>query len=221
MSNQLCQLAQDWRGTLPPGGAMCEQKFDGFRAARFAGIDGKVRLWTRGGIPIEGVGHILYHLDRMERAAGEPLFIDGEFQVAGTLDATKRWCESGWKFGGEAGIYHVFDAMPFSAWRAGGDPTPLYQRKARLKALVEACAEPEWDWRPGSKGRDEGDIPVSLVEDEWVFDAADVIEAARRVWAVGGEGLMLKDAEAPYQRKRSGAWMKVKMANFSKWRMAA
>jgi ATP-dependent DNA ligase len=198
MSNQLVQLALDWRGTLPPGGAMAEQKFDGFRAARFAGIDGKVRLWTRGGMPI-----------------------DGEFQVAGTLDATKRWCESGWKFGGEAGIYHVFDAMPFSAWRVGGDPTPLYQRKARLKALVEACAEPEWDWRPGSKGRDEGAIPVSLVEDEWVFDAADVIEAARRVWAAGGEGCMIKNAEAPYQRKRSGAWLKVKQCNISKWRMAA
>lgn len=220
MSNQLCQLAQDWTGSLPPGGAMAEQKIDGWRAARFAGIDGVNRLWTRGGIPIEGVGHILHYLARMEREAGEPLFIDGELVVDGTLAATKRWVESGWRQGGEAGHFHAFDCMTHEEWKAGGDPTPLYQRKARLKALVEACAEPEWDWRPGSKGRDEGAIPVSLVEDEWVFGAADVIEAARRVWAAGGEGLMLKDAEAPYQRKRSGAWLKVKQCNISKWRMA-
>lgn len=219
--NQLCQLARDWTGGIPSDGTMIELKIDGWRALRFPGIDGKVRLWSRNGMPIEGVGHVLHQLERMERAAGEPCFFDGEFQVDGTLSATKAWCESGWKLGGEAGIYHVFDAMPLSAWRAGGDPTPAYQRKAWLKSLMEATAEPEWEWRAGSRGRDEGAILVVMVEDEWIFDAAGVVDAARRVWAAGGEGLMLKDPEAPYQRNRNGAWLKVKQENISKWRMAA
>ena len=218
---QLAQLASDWRGTIPTGGAMVEEKIDGWRAPRFPGIDGQVRIWTRNGMVIEGVGHILHRLARMERAAGEPMMFDGEFQVDGTLAATKHWCESGWKLGGEAGVYHVFDAMPLTAWRAGGDPTPLYQRKARLKALMEATAEPEWEWRPGSRGRDDGATSVVLIEDLWCETAADVADAARRIWAEGGEGVMVKDAYAPYQRNRNGAWLKVKHENQHKWRMAA
>lgn len=212
MTNNLCQLARDWAGTMSHDGLLCEEKIDGFRALRFPGIDGVTRLWTRNGLPIEGTGHILHQLARLEREAGETLFFDGEFQVAGTLDATKRWCESGWKLGDEAGIYHLFDAMPLTQWRAGGDPTPLYQRKARLKALVEAVdTAPQWEWREGSHGRDEnGPIPVLLVEDEWCFSAPDVIDAATRVWAAGGEGCMAKLADAPYERRRSKAWLKVK-----------
>lgn len=217
---QFAQLATDWRGTLPTAGAMIERKIDGWRALRFPGIDGKVRLWTRNGMPIEGAGHILHQLARMERAAGEPMFFDGEFQVGGTLAATKEWCERGYKLGGEAGIFHVFDAVPLAAWRAGGDPTPLFQRKARLKALMDATAEEEWEWRPGSRGRDQGTTAVQMIEDEWAFDAADVLGAARRVWASAGEGVVAKDAEAGYVRKRSDAWRKVKMENVSKWKNA-
>lgn len=217
----LVQLATDWRGTVPPGGLMCEQKIDGWRALRFPGIDGKQRLWTRNGFAIEGVGHIQHQLARMESAAGEPLVFDGEFQVGGTLAATKAWCETRWKLGGEAGVLHLFDVLPLAAWRAGGDPTPAYQRKARLAELMQVAATDEWEWREGSRGRDEGATAVQMIADGWAFDAADVIDAAQRVWATGGEGLMLKDPMAPYQRSRSAAWQKVKAENQGKWRMAA
>jgi hypothetical protein len=36
----LVQLLSDWRGTVPAGGLLCEEKRDGWRAARFPGIDG-------------------------------------------------------------------------------------------------------------------------------------------------------------------------------------
>ena len=220
-SPYLVQLLSDWRGIVPQGGAWSERKHDGWRAARFPGIDGKVRLWTRNGFVIEGAGHILHQLERMEREAGEPLFFDGEFVVDGSLAATKHWCETGWKLGGEAGLFHVFDVLPLSEWRKGGGSAPLYQRKAMLRALMGATDEPEWEWRPGSRGRDEGGLSVALVEDSWATDAADVVNEARRVWAAGGEGLVLKDPEAPYQRTRSQAWQKVKMENQHKWSKAA
>lgn len=208
--NSLCQLAADWRGAIPGGGALIEPKIDGWRAMRFAGHSGRPQMWTRQGMPIEGVGHILWQLDRIEQAYGELMFFDGEFQVGGTLAATKAWCERGWKLGGEAGVYHLFDAMPLSRWKAGGDPTPLYQRKAWLKAAVEAAAADNWEWRPGSHGRDDGAPPVALVEDQWVFNAADALDFAKRIWAEGGEGAVLKSAESPYQRKRTDAWQKIK-----------
>lgn len=125
---QLCQLASGWKGPLPDGGALVEQKIDGFRALYFRGHDGQPKLWTRGGHRIEGVTHILHRLGQIEQSVGQALFIDGEFQVDGTLDATKRWCERGWKVGGEAGQFFAFDCMPEAEWRAGGTDRPVVER---------------------------------------------------------------------------------------------
>lgn len=224
MSNSLCQLAGDWRGELPSGGMMAEEKRDGWRCLHLTGIDGQRRLFTRQGQLIEGAGHILYRLGLMERAAGEPLFIDGEFQVDGSLAATKAWCEGGWRKGGEAGVFHAFDCLTMAEWRAGGSDTPLYARKARLQALARAVDEDEalsWEFRPGSRGDERWRTSCPILPDLWAFDAGHVVAEARRVWATGGEGIMLKDAEAPYRRNRNQAWLKVKQANVHHWRKAA
>lgn len=221
---QLCQLASDWRGHVLPHGMMGERKIDGWRGIVLTGIDGIRRMFTRNGHWIEGTAHILYFLEHMERAAGEPMVFDGEFQVENSLDATKRWAESGHKLGGEAGHFYLFDALPLSAWKAGGDPTPLFQRKARLQALYQAVIEDEalaWEFRPGSRGDDGWLRSVSVLPDTWVFNAQGATEEARRIWADGGEGIVLKDPEAGYVRGRNGHWLKVKQANSHKWSMAA
>ena len=208
----LVQLAGEWRGAIPAGGVMVETKVDGWRAARFPGVDGRVRLWSRNGMPIEAE-HILHRLGLMERVAGEPLMFDGEFLVGDTLAATKAWAERGWRMGGEAGQFFAFDCLTLAEWRAGGSDVPLYQRKRQLLDLARAVEDDpalSWEWRPGSRGRDDSVPPVVVLPDTWAFDPADVMAEARRVWAADGEGLMLKDAESPYRRNRSDAWMKVK-----------
>jgi len=221
---QLCQLSGEWAGHIPDGGTWAELKVDGWRCLHFAGIDGRTRLWTRNGIPLEGAGHVAYFLGLMERVAGEPLFIDGEIQVDGTLAATKAWFEAGWRKGGEQGHFHAFDCLTMAEWRTGGSERPLYARKAYLRGLWEAVlADPalSWEFRPGSKGDDAWRDSVTILPDQWLFSAGDVIAETRRTWARGLEGLVLKDAEAPYVRKRSNAWAKVKRENMHKWRKAA
>jgi ATP-dependent DNA ligase len=209
---ELCQLAGTWdRRTVPDGGVMAELKVDGWRALRFPGIDRQNRLWTRGGHAIEGTGHILHRLALMERAAGEPMVFDGEFQVGGTLAATKAWCESGWKGGGEAGQLFAFDCLPLADWEAGRCDVPLIQRKARLVELLAASytLPDDWEWRQGRRG-DEPDTPIVVIADTWLETPADVLDEAGRVWAADREGLMLKRAESVYVRARSNDWMKVK-----------
>lgn len=224
MSNSLCALAVDWRGDIPAGGVMAEEKRDGWRCLYLTGIDGKPRLFTRQGHLIEGAGHIAYRLSLMERAAGEPMVFDGEFQIGESLAATKHWCETGWRAGGEAGTFHAFDCLTMAEWRAGGTDTPLYARKARLQALARAVDEDpalSWEFRPGSRGDERWRTSCPILPDLWLSDAGDVLTEARRVWAAGGEGLMLKNAEAPYRRNRNAAWQKVKAANYHHWRRAA
>ena len=213
MTNELCQLAVDWDGTVPDGGMMCDEKLDGFRAMYFAGIDGVPRLWTRAGMAIEGTEHIRHRLSLLEQVAGCRLFVDGEFVVDGALAATKTWCERGWRSGEQAGVFHAFDVLRFDDWRRGGSDMPLYERKAWLQQLIGAVDEDpalSWDWREGSRGRDEDRPAVVIVPDEWIFNADDALDAARRVWVRDGEGCMLKIADAPYARGRNGAWRKVK-----------
>ena len=212
MTNYLCQLAGEWRGGIPDSGLAFEEKRDGWRALYFRGHDGKPRLWTRQGHRIEGADHVIHQLGLMERAAGQPLFIDGEFQVDGSLEATKRWCEQGWRRGGEAGAFYAFDVVPFVNWLQGGWEKPWHYRKALLLKLAEQAQDPalSWEWRAGSGGRDGDSSAVVVLQDSWAFDASGVLAEARRVWSAGGEGLMLKNAEAPYRRKRCDAWLKVK-----------
>lgn len=218
----LCQLAQDWRGTIPTDGVMVESKIDGFRALAMRGVDGKRYLFSRNGVPIEGASHILDRLALLEDAAGMPLVIDGEFQVDGTLAATKAWFERGWKQGGNAGVFHAFDVMPWREWQEGGCNAEAYRRKAWLKQLfVESEPRDDgWTWAEGSRGA-VPPIPVYVIEDAWMFDADAVAALARFEWDRGGEGLMLKDPMAPYRRKRCDAWQKVKVENMHKWQRRA
>lgn len=210
--SELFQLAGRWNGHVPDGGIMAEEKKDGWRAGWFPGLDGQPRLWTRNGMPIEGTDHIAHWLRILEAIAGEPMFVDGEFQVGGTLAATKAWCESGWKQGGHAGTLYVFDAMPLSDWQAGRCDTPWVKRKTRLTDLVaQLPGHPlSWEWAPRSRGAFDGPPSVEILDDIWLFTADDVREEASRVWAREGEGLMLKDPEAPYERGRVSWWQKVK-----------
>ena len=215
--SSLCQLATDFTGTLPSGGAMVERKWDGWRAIYLPDHTGRKRLFTRNGMAIEGVEHILYQLARMEKAAGVPTVFDGEFVVGDSLAMTKAWCERGWKGGGTAGMLHVFDCLPYAQWERGGSSKPLIERKADLRECAGIAGADSWEWRPRSYGADEGAPAVRVVEDGWAFDAQDVLTEAQRVWSAGGEGVMAKNAEAPYCRNRNGSWLKVKHENAHRW----
>lgn len=197
---------------MPDGGALVELKVDGWRCLFFPGRDGKPGLWTRGGMPIMGADHVLDRLLMIEADMGGQWMIDGEFQVDGSLSATKAHLEGGWRLGVDVGTFFAFDAVPLDDWHRGRCDMPLFERKAALARAIEATApDPEaWEWREGSRGAGHGVDPVQLIPDVWLFDAVDVDVEAQRVWAQGLEGLVVKEATSPYVRARSDAWMKVK-----------
>jgi ATP-dependent DNA ligase len=218
---QLVQLVGEYRGELPPGQWVASVKVDGWRAAWFRGIDGKPRLWTRGGLPIEGVAHIAARCLAMEEAAGGPLFIDGEFQCGGTLLATKAWCERAWKLGGCNGTFFAFDCLSSGDWQRGGTDQPWLERQERLHALVDATEtlSREPGWVSGATGEPVPERYVTALPGELIQSHAGVVRAAEEVWAAGGEGLVLKRIDSLYRRNRSSDWLKVKQEQ--KWRMAA
>jgi ATP-dependent DNA ligase len=208
---EFVQLAGVWRGQLPDGGAMVEEKVDGVRAWY---VDGA--LTTREGIPICGVGHILHRIGGMEKAYGRPLFLDGEFKTPGGFRATLSHIGKGLR-APEQGTLHLFDCLHADEWRGDECDRPLYARKAMLAdlaALAEGLSG-EWDWRPGSRGKEPDGPALTVVADQWCSDADEVRAMAQSIWAREGEGVMVKDATAPYRRSRNAAWQKYKQQGWS------
>ena len=204
---ELCQLAGTWRGDVPAHGTWVEPKVDGVRALW---IDG--RLVTREGMDLHGVGHIAAALRRLEAQAGVPMVFDGELLVGGAFGATLSHIAT--KGARDAGTLHLFDCLPLADWRAGGTSEPLFARKARLidlhkRAEAAWAADPlSWECQPVAGAPDA--TPLAIVPDSWATDRAHVEAIAAGIWAAGGEGCMLKDAEAGYCRARSNDWRKVK-----------
>lgn len=203
---ELVQLSGEWRGGLPDGGAMCEQKMDGVRAYYLGNT-----LRTREGMEIGGVGHILHRLAGIERAYGRPIFLDAEFIAPGGFQATLRHIGQGLR-APEQGTLHLFDVLHADEWQANNCDRPLYERKAMLSRLVGIQSDDDdgWTWRAGTYGKEPDGPPVAIIPDVWCGTQADVEQMAAEIWARGGEGVMLKDAESVYRRERSNAWRKYK-----------
>lgn len=213
---ELCQLAGEWRGGVPEGGTWVEEKLDGVRACWIGG-----ELLTREGVPIGGVDHIAYRLRSIEKAAGHGIFFDGEFLAPGGYRATLRHIGQGLR-APEQGTFHLFDALPAGEWSQGGSHVPLYERKRQLQAWAALAADPsvDWEWRPGTKGREPIAPALAVIQDTWAATQADVERLANEIWARSGEGVMLKDAESPYRRTRSNAWLKYKQRGWSTRKVA-
>ena len=185
---QLCQLASDWRGKLQPGNWLAQQKVDGVRALW---IDGD--LVTREGVSIGGTDHIRRELRELERAAGARLFVDGEFQVDGNLAATMRHFNQRGRYG-DAGTFFAFDVLPHAQWAANASEKPLTARLMQLEGLVDVT-------QPRS---------VRVIPGHSVANAIEGMRLAESMWRADLEGLVVKRADARYERRRSAAWLKVK-----------
>lgn len=192
---ELCQLAAVYDAEKPPrGGAwVMEEKHDGIRLLWLGG-----ELVTRNGAPFAAAEHLRPMFERIETRCGLPMMLDAEYVAAPRRPGQSGFLATLAAFrAGEpgAGTAFLFDGMPLGDWQGGGCPRPLDHRRRRLEGAFDGL-------RAG---------PVSLVE-QWPGgeDMAIVTHRLRRIWARGGEGLMLKRRDSPYERRRAASWLKAK-----------
>lgn len=186
---ELCQLVADWTGALAPGASIVEPKMDGMRALWINGD-----LVTREGVAIAGAEHIEAELMRLERAAAVPLFFDGEFQVGGNFATTlAHFGKNG--ADGHQGVLWAFDMMPARVWHGEDSGEALEVRRPKLDRMLS-----------GATG------PVRSLPWAWMTDRAEIEGHARDYIAVGGEGVVVKQAGAVYRRGRSTIWQRIKKA---------
>jgi len=199
-----CQLAHDSAKHEKKvfGKKMLEVKLDGVRVITIVRTDGNVEQFSRNGKQFHNFGHICDEIAEVVKQTPPPydLVLDGEVMSDNFQDLMKQVHKKDNVNAGDA-VLHLFDFVPLDSFLKGGWDKPQSFRTEALKA-----------WYDMNKSILkhvqvlEHEI-VDLDTQEGQKTYTDVNKAA----VDGGyEGIMIKDLDAPYECKRSTAWLKLK-----------
>ena len=198
-----CSLAHDSakHEKKMKGKKQIEIKLDGVRVITI--IRGnKVEMFSRNGKQFHNFGHIIEELEAVvaEYPVPYPLVLDGEVMSANFQDLMKQVHRKDGKQSTDA-VLHVFDTIPLGCFRNGAWDKPQSFRSLITKHWVEEHKDvlkhvQALDWETVDLDTQEG-------QDRFV--------ALNKAAVDGGyEGVMIKDVDAPYECKRTHAWLKAK-----------
>ena len=199
-----CQLAHDSANHEKKltGEKMLEVKLDGVRVITIVYPDGKVDMFSRNGKEFTNFGHIADEISAVVKNSPPPypVVLDGEVMSENFQDLMKQVHR---KEGGNAkdAVLHLFDFLPLADFKKGIWDKSQMDRTAMLKA-----------WYEQHKTNLNA---VTVLDHEIVnLDTPEgqktYTEVNKRAVEGGYEGIMIKDTGAPYECKRSHAWLKLK-----------
>lgn len=191
------QLAKDFSGKLPRK-ILIQPKLDGYRAI---GQTGTGRLFSRNGKEILGFDDISEQLSRLPSGC----YLDGEI-MSQNFKGTQQSAFA--HTSGKLGIYNAFDFMEGSI----GTKEDQHTRSKNLLEFLGVGPEGPRNVR--------SEICNIIPVQSWLIDKGsegsvydEMLSYYDQCLAEGYEGIMIKDAEAPYQLKRGTNWQKMKPVN--------
>ena len=183
------------------GPKQIEIKLDGVRVITIIRGD-KVEMFSRNGKQFHNFGHIIEEIESVLKTnpAPYPLMLDGEVMSANFQDLMKQVHRKDNVQNTDA-VLHLFDMAPLKDFMNGGWDKPQSFRSAAVKAWVEQHSSvlkhvQALDWETVDLDTQEG-------QDRFVELNKQAVEG-------GYEGVMIKDVDAPYECKRTHAWLKAK-----------
>jgi DNA ligase-1 len=207
-----CQLAKDAADHEKKMGGkkILDYKLDGVRVlAVIQRVDTgtltsmlmpKVTLHSRNGKVFENFKHIENEIAMAFKDLDEDWVLDGEvtsrtFQSLMTQVHRKKDADA------SDAVFNVFDAIPLNDFLKGKYKKTQHERSKHLVGLV-------YSFFANSKVVKRLDYVVAdLNTDEGKQQLEDMRDLAAKM---GLEGVMVKDANAPYECKRTDAWLKIK-----------
>jgi DNA ligase-1 len=201
-----CQLAHDSANheNKVSGKKLIEVKLDGVRVITIVRADGRVDMFSRNGKELANFPHIVEQISSVVKAKSTSkdmdLVLDGEIMSSSFQDLMKQVHRKDNVEAGDA-VLNLFDVLPLEDFEKGIYNKDQTTRSSMVKFWVEQNQE---------------SLPnVTYVANELVN--LDTIKGQARfkminTQAVAGgyEGIMIKDPSAPYECKRSSAWLKLK-----------
>ena len=183
------------------GKKQIEIKLDGVRVITI--IRGnKVEMFSRNGKQFHNFGHIIEEIETVikDHPVPYPLVLDGEVMSANFQDLMKQVHRKDGKQSTDA-VLHLFDTIPLGCFQAGSWDKPQSFRSLITKHWVEDHTSvlqhvQALDW-------EDVDLDTQKGQERFV--------ALNKAAVDGGyEGVMIKDIDAPYECKRTHAWLKAK-----------
>jgi DNA ligase-1 len=197
-----CQLAHDsanYEGKIS-GKKYVEVKLDGVRVLTIVYPDGRVDQFSRNGKELVNFEHIKNQFSLVASFYNEPMVFDGEVMSASFQDLMKQVRRKEDVNTVDA-VLHLFDIIPLADFEKGFCATRQEDRSRQV-----------YHWHKMFKDS----LPNIQVVGHELVDL-DTIEGDIRLEEInaiaiagGYEGIMMKDPEAPYECKRSTAWLKLK-----------
>lgn len=183
------------------GRKQCEIKLDGVRV--ITTIRGnKVEMFSRNGKQFHNFGHIIQEIESVleDYPAPYPLMLDGEVMSFNFQDLMKQVHRKEDVSAGDA-VLHLFDMAPLGNFINGLYEKPQHERSEMVKHWVE----------------EHKDVLEHVTALDWEMIDLDTSEGEQRFVELnkaaidgGYEGLLIKDPDAPYECKRTHAWLKSK-----------
>ena len=199
-----CQLAHDSANheSKVTGSKLIEVKLDGVRVLTIVHPDGRVDQFSRNGKELVNFPVIKEQFARVAREGGisQPTVFDGEVMSSSFQDLMKHVHRKSDAKTDDATL-NLFDIIPLSDFESGKCATPQNRRSQLLEVWYSM-----WD----------NIIPnitvvgQSLVNLDTEAGQKQYRAINARAIAGGYEGIMIKDPKAPYECKRSTAWLKLK-----------
>jgi DNA ligase 1 len=199
-----CQLAHDSANheTKVSGKKLIEVKLDGVRVITVVHTDGRIDMFSRNGKELVNFPHIVEQISAVVKK--DPprfdLVLDGEVMSSSFQDLMKQVHRKSDVQSDDA-ILNLFDVLPLSNFEQGGWDKEQSERSDMV-----------YYWHKKHKDA----LPNVAVVGHELVDL-DTEEGQKRFKEInqkaidgGYEGIMIKDPEAPYECKRSVAWLKLK-----------
>ena len=190
------------------GKKQVEVKLDGVRVITVIqgdtshGKASRVEMFSRNGKQFHNFGHIIAEIEAVIKDSPPPydLVLDGEVMSANFQDLMKQVHRKDGKQSKDA-VLHLFDMCPLSEFQKGIWDKPQSFRSQAVKAWVEQNKNvlqhvQALDWE---------DVDLDTPEGQNRF-----VELNKAAVDGGYEGVMIKDTNAPYECKRTHAWLKAK-----------
>ena len=198
-----CALAHDSANheKKMTGKKQIEVKLDGVRVLAVC-KGGKVELFSRNGKQFHNFPHIIEEIESVLAVKPAPYdcVLDGEVMSKDFQDLMKQVHRKDGKAATDS-VLHLFDFIPLTDFLQGGWEKPQTYRSNLVKYwiienqdLLKHVTSCEWE-----------EVDLDTTEGNKRF-----VELNKTAVDGGYEGVMIKDVDAPYECKRTHAWLKAK-----------
>jgi len=201
-----CQLAHDSANheSKVSGKKLIEVKLDGVRVITIVRSDGRVDMFSRNGKELANFPHIAEQISSVIKQKGSSksmdVVLDGEIMSSSFQDLMKQVHRKDNVEAGDA-VLNLFDVLPLADFENG-----IYEKDQTTRSsMVKFWVEQNQHLIPNVTY-----VANELVDLDTEEGQARYKEINQKAIDGGYEGIMLKDPLAPYECKRSVAWLKLK-----------